>query len=66
MAESLMDIKRRIASTKKTGQITHAMQMVSGSKLTRIEKKSQAYQVYKDISLSVIIMVIPKLFRSLR
>ena len=48
MAESLMDIKRRIASTKKTGQITHAMQMVSGSKLTRIEKKSQAYQVYKN------------------
>ena len=28
MAESLMDIKRRIASTKKTGQITHAMQKI--------------------------------------
>ncbi|UQS83842.1 F0F1 ATP synthase subunit gamma [Bombilactobacillus thymidiniphilus] len=48
MAQSLMEIKRRIASTKKTGQITHAMQMVSGSKLSRIEKKSNAYQIYED------------------
>ncbi|RHW50003.1 F0F1 ATP synthase subunit gamma [Bombilactobacillus bombi] len=48
MAESLMDIKRRIASTKKTGQITNAMQMVSGAKLTQIEKKSNAYQLYEQ------------------
>ncbi|WP_225047097.1 F0F1 ATP synthase subunit gamma [Lacticaseibacillus kribbianus] len=48
MAESLMDIKRKIASTKKTGQITQAMQMVSGSKLTRIEKRSNAYQIYAN------------------
>ncbi|XEO93200.1 F0F1 ATP synthase subunit gamma [Latilactobacillus sakei] len=48
MAESLMDIKRRIASTKKTGQITSAMQMVSGAKLSQIEKNSVAYQVYTD------------------
>ncbi|NVY95642.1 F0F1 ATP synthase subunit gamma [Lactobacillus sp. DCY120] len=48
MAESLTDIKRRIASTQKTGQITHAMQMVSGSKLTQIEKKSAAYQLYEQ------------------
>ncbi|MBA1434893.1 F0F1 ATP synthase subunit gamma [Bombilactobacillus bombi] len=47
MAESLMDIKRRIASTKKTGQITHAMQMVSGAKLTQIEKKSNSYLLYE-------------------
>lgn len=47
MAESLMDIKRRISSTKKTGQITRAMQMVSGAKLSRIEKKSIAYQLYE-------------------
>ena len=47
MAESLMDIKRRISSTKKTGQITKAMQMVSGAKLSRIEKKSIAYQLYE-------------------
>lgn len=48
MAESLMDIKRRIASTKKTGQITKAMQMVSGSKLMQIEDKSNAYQIYEN------------------
>ncbi|KRK53162.1 F0F1 ATP synthase subunit gamma [Companilactobacillus paralimentarius DSM 13238 = JCM 10415] len=42
-----MDIKRRISSTKKTGQITKAMQMVSGAKLSRIEKKSIAYQLYE-------------------
>ncbi|WP_300561853.1 F0F1 ATP synthase subunit gamma [Companilactobacillus sp.] len=46
MAESLMDIKRRITSTQKTGQITRAMQMVSGAKLSRIEKQSVAYQLY--------------------
>ncbi|AKP66379.1 F0F1 ATP synthase subunit gamma [Companilactobacillus ginsenosidimutans] len=46
MAESLMDIKRRITSTQKTGQITRAMQMVSGAKLSRIEKQSMAYQLY--------------------
>ncbi|WP_208422526.1 F0F1 ATP synthase subunit gamma [Latilactobacillus fragifolii] len=48
MAESLMDIKRRIASTKKTGQITSAMQMVSGAKLSQIEKNSLAYQQYTN------------------
>ncbi|WP_099974607.1 MULTISPECIES: F0F1 ATP synthase subunit gamma [Lactobacillaceae] len=48
MAESLMDIKRRITSTRKTGQITRAMQMVSGAKLSRIESKSKAYQLYSN------------------
>lgn len=48
MAESLMDIKRRISSTQKTGQITRAMQMVSGAKLSRIEKQSNAYQIYAN------------------
>lgn len=46
MAKSLMDIKRQIASTKKTGQITQAMQMVSGAKLTQIEKRAGEYQLY--------------------
>lgn len=46
MAESLIDIKRRIASTKNTEQITSAMQMVSGAKLIKLERKSQNYQVY--------------------
>lgn len=48
MAESLMDIKRQIASTKKTGQITQAMQMVSGAKLAQIEKRAGNYQVYAN------------------
>ncbi|WDF81764.1 F0F1 ATP synthase subunit gamma [Lacticaseibacillus pabuli] len=48
MADSLIDIKRRIASTKKTRQITSAMQMVSGSKLNQVEKRSTAYQTYTD------------------
>jgi F-type H+-transporting ATPase subunit gamma len=43
-----MDIKRRITSTQKTGQITRAMQMVSGAKLSRIEKQSNAYQLYAN------------------
>ena len=46
MGESLINIKRRISSTKSTSKITQAMQMVSGSKLNQIEKKSINYQVY--------------------
>ncbi|MFC6171247.1 F0F1 ATP synthase subunit gamma [Loigolactobacillus jiayinensis] len=48
MAESLTEIKRRIASTKSTEKITQAMQMVSASKLNQIEKKSNAYQLYSS------------------
>ncbi|GKQ42882.1 ATP synthase gamma chain [Companilactobacillus sp. RD055328] len=54
MAESLIDIKRRIASTKKTSQITNAMQMVSGSKLMKIEKQSITYQMYAEKLKSVV------------
>ncbi|MCH3669382.1 F0F1 ATP synthase subunit gamma, partial [Enterococcus faecium] len=43
---SLNEIKTRIASTKKTSQITRAMQMVSASKLTKSEASSQKFQVY--------------------
>ena len=46
MAASLNEIKTRIASTKKTSQITRAMQMVSASKLTKSEASSQKFQVY--------------------
>lgn len=41
-----MEIKRRIASTKKTSQITSAMQMVSGSKLNKSEAASKKFQIY--------------------
>lgn len=46
MDASLNEIKTRIASTKKTSQITRAMQMVSASKLTKSEASSQKFQVY--------------------
>lgn len=46
MVASLNEIKTRIASTKKTSQITRAMQMVSASKLTKSEASSQKFQVY--------------------
>ncbi|EUJ32707.1 F0F1 ATP synthase subunit gamma [Listeria floridensis FSL S10-1187] len=43
---SLIDIKQRINSTKKTSQITKAMQMVSASKLGRAEANARAYSPY--------------------
>lgn len=43
---SLRDIKNRITSTKKTRQITKAMQMVSAAKLNRAQEKAQSYEVY--------------------
>ena len=46
MGASLNEIKTRIASTKKTSQITRAMQMVSASKLIKSEASSQKFQVY--------------------
>ena len=46
MGASLNEIKTHIASTKKTSQITRAMQMVSASKLTKSEASSQKFQVY--------------------
>ncbi|MGL4819954.1 MAG: ATP synthase F1 subunit gamma [Bacilli bacterium] len=43
---SLRDIKTKITSTKKTSQITKAMEMVSAAKLNRAEQQSRAYQPY--------------------
>ena len=48
MAESLNEIRDRIASTRKTGQITKAMQMVSASKLTKSEDYSNHFQIYAN------------------
>ena len=48
MAESLLELKKKIASIQKTGQITEAMRMVSGVKLNRTEKLDQEYTIYKD------------------
>lgn len=46
MSGSLIDIKKRIASTKKTSQITSAMQMVAASKLAKSEQSSRRFQEY--------------------
>lgn len=54
MSGSLIEIKRRIASTKKTSQITNAMQMVSGAKLTRSEASSRNFQEYASKIRSVV------------
>ncbi|WP_416353050.1 F0F1 ATP synthase subunit gamma [Agrilactobacillus fermenti] len=48
MAESLIDIKRRIASTQSTQQITKAMQMVSAAKLSQTQERARNYQVYSS------------------
>ena len=45
MAESLIDVRSRIASTKKTSQITKAMYMVSSSK---VKRSQQTYLSYQD------------------
>ena len=45
MAESLIDVKGRINSTKKTSQITKAMYMVSSSK---VKRSQHAYFSYQD------------------
>ncbi|MCB2892259.1 F0F1 ATP synthase subunit gamma [Streptococcus suis] len=46
MVGSLNEIKSKIASTKKTSQITGAMQMVSASKLAKSEQLAQSFQIY--------------------
>lgn len=46
MAESLQDIQKRIQSTKKTSNITKAMQMVSAAKLSKQEKLNKGFQIY--------------------
>lgn len=44
---SLREIKKRIEATKKTSQITKAMNMVSASKLRKVEKKFRSFQPIK-------------------
>ncbi|MEK3992435.1 MULTISPECIES: F0F1 ATP synthase subunit gamma [Robertmurraya] len=43
---SLRDIKSRITSTKKTSQITKAMQMVSAAKMNRAEMNAKSFVPY--------------------
>ena len=48
MPESLLDLKRKITSIKQTGQITEAMRMVSGAKLSQTEKRDKGYTLYNE------------------
>ncbi|MGG2094456.1 ATP synthase F1 subunit gamma [Bacillus sp. S13(2024)] len=45
---SLRDIKAKINSTKKTSQITKAMEMVSASKLSRAEQNAKSFVPYMN------------------
>jgi F-type H+-transporting ATPase subunit gamma len=45
---SLREIKTKITSTKKTSQITKAMEMVSASKLNRAEQNAKAFVPYME------------------
>jgi F-type H+-transporting ATPase subunit gamma len=45
---SLRDIKTRITSTKKTSQITKAMEMVSASKFSRAESNAKSFVPYME------------------
>ncbi|KRL04167.1 F0F1 ATP synthase subunit gamma [Liquorilactobacillus oeni] len=54
MGASLQEVKRRISSTKKTEQITGAMQMVSTAKLSQIQRHATGYQLYAEKIRSVI------------
>lgn len=45
---SLREIETRINSTKKTSQITKAMQMVSASKMNRAEQNAKAFVPYME------------------
>lgn len=48
MTASLIDIKKRIESTKMTKQITSAMQMVSASKMARSEHYVKQFKTYAE------------------
>ncbi len=54
MGASLNDVKHRITSTKKTRQITNAMEMVSQSKLNQIQKHTVSYAEYASQVKSVV------------
>ncbi len=46
MAASIMNIKQKVVATKKTSQITNAMNMVSASKLKSAQKATESFQPY--------------------
>ena len=54
MAGSIRAIKTRITATKKTSQITKAMNMVSASKLKLAEKSIKSYLPFTDKVKSIV------------
>ena len=54
MAASIRSIKTRITATKKTSQITKAMNMVSASKLKIAEKSIKSYLPFTDKVKSIV------------
>lgn len=46
MATSIRDIKQKVVATKKTSQITNAMNMVSASKLKGAQKGTESFRPY--------------------
>ncbi|WP_283678565.1 F0F1 ATP synthase subunit gamma [Lentilactobacillus sp. Marseille-Q4993] len=55
MGASLNDVKHRITSTKKTRQITNAMEMVSQAKLNQIQKHTTSYDQYASQVKAVVL-----------
>ncbi|MGK0550771.1 F0F1 ATP synthase subunit gamma [Enterococcus faecalis] len=66
MGASLNEIKQRIASTKKTSQITKAMQMVSAAKLTKSESASRSFQEYASKIRSIVTHLVASQLSDLR
>ncbi|MGO4889157.1 F0F1 ATP synthase subunit gamma [Anaerobacillus sp. MEB173] len=54
---SLRDIKNRINSTKKTKQITKAMQMVAAAKLNRAQENAKRFEPYTDKIRDVVVSI---------
>jgi F-type H+-transporting ATPase subunit gamma len=54
MSNSLVDVKKRLSSTKSTAQITKAMYMVSSSKIKRAEKTHKGYKDFVEKIKNVI------------
>ncbi|XMB86728.1 ATP synthase F1 subunit gamma [Mycoplasmatota bacterium WC44] len=58
MAASMKDIKARIDATKKTSQITKAMNMVSASKMKRAEKAISQFSVFMNKIESIVTNIV--------
>lgn len=54
MANSIREVRNRIESTKKTSQITKAMNMVSASKLRKAEKSIKEFRPFIDKAKEII------------